>query len=231
MRGIDLAVATCMTILLGAFATGCASVDRGKSARESIGASLNQASGRNAAPRHQLREWRLESEMGGFVQLVLSSSGTYLLRHGYHYLDKSAPAPKTLLLSEASLGRYAVQGSQLALAAPMKSTCPMRIESQTIVTLDGAGEDLLMDEFASRNFVPDEFKGRLVLPWLKKFMGSLDEASVMPTDVEGAEGNFAAKMGCVEMRDGGSVAFVAPEEQKSPIEQPASPAESGGVAH
>jgi hypothetical protein len=215
---------------MGIYVGGCASVDRGKVSQQSVDSALNQASGRNAAPKHQLREWRLELDTGGFVQLILSSSGTYLLRHGYFFLDKNISGGKTLLLSEANLGKYVVRGTNLSLSAPIKSSCQMRLGATAVITMDGNGENLVMDEFSSRNFVFDEFKGRRVLPWLKKFMGSLDADSGLPADDEDSDGKFAAKMGCVQMREGGNISFISPEEQKKMMDDK-NPAAESGVAH
>lgn len=217
-------------VVLGGTILGCASVERGKASQAAVGAALNQASGPGAAPKHQLREWRLELDTGGFVQLVLSSSGAYLLRHGYFYFDKNMPGGKTLLLSEANIGKYALRGSNLSLAAPLKSSCQMRIGAKDAITMNGTDENLLMDEFSTRNFVFDEFKGRRILPWHKKFMGTLDMQSGLPTDEEDADGRFVAKMGCVQMQSGGIVAFVSPEEQQK-LQDEQKRSEITGVSH
>ncbi len=203
----------------------CASVNRGKSPAEGARAALDQAaSGRAALARHSLREWRLEVDTGGFVQLILSSSGYYMLRHGYFYVDRTVGSDKTLMLSEVNIGRYSLRGSQVMMASPVKSTCRPRVGLHSFIAMEAAGQSLVMDEFATRNFVFEEFKGRKPIPFLRQNMGSLDGASALPVDERDPDGRFEAKSGCVEMSENGQIAFIPPGDQTTSGPGP-------GVAH
>jgi hypothetical protein len=216
-------------IIAAAMCCGCASVDRSKSPAEGARAALDQAgSGRAALPRHNLREWRLEIDTGGFVQLILSSSGYYMLRHGYFYADRTVGSDKTLMLSEVNIGKYVLRGSQVMMASPAKSTCSPRLGAGSFVVMETAGQSLVMDEVATRDFVFDEFKGRKTIPFLKQSRGTLDRSSALPLDQTDADGRFEARLGCVQMRENGQVAFTPPGEQSNSGAAPAAPT---GVAH
>lgn len=212
-------------VALALMCGACASVNRGKSPSEGTRAALDQAAaGRAALPRHSLREWRLEVDTGGFVQLILSSSGYYMLRHGYFYVDQAVGSDKTLMLSEVNIGKYVLRGSQVLMASPAKSTCVSRVGINSFVVMDAAGQALVMDEFATRNFVFDEFKGRKPIPFLKQNMGSLDGSSTLPVDERDPDGRFEAKLGCVQMMENGQIAFI-------PAGDPSNVVPAPGVAH
>lgn len=206
-------------------AFGCASVERRRSPSEGARAVLNMAaSGRAAAPRHNLREWRLEIDTGGFFQLILSSSGYYMMRHGYFFADPSVGSGKTLMLSEVNIGTYSLRGPNLIMDGPAKSTCRQRIRLSSAIVMEASGQSLLMDESATRDFVLDEFSGRKQLPFHKQTLGSLDGSSFLPADEADDGGRFEARLGCVQVKPDGQVAFTPPEKQEAII--PAT-----GVAH
>lgn len=210
---------------------GCASLAHQKSGLDGTNSVLNQTgTGRAAAPRHTLREWRLEAkETGGFVQLILSSSGHYMMRHGYLYVDQTVGSGKTLMLSEVNIGKYGIRGSLVSMASPLKSTCQMRSpDLNSTVNLESVGHNLVMDEWATRNFIFERFNGRTELPFLKQGLGSLDGNSPLPGDLQDADGKFEAKLGCVKMQANGQIGFVPPDT----IQDENAPAkESFEVAH
>lgn len=209
---------------------GCASVGRAKSALADTNSVLNQAgSGRAAAPRHTLREWRLEMEAGGFVQLILSSSGHYMMRHGYFYVDQTVGSSKALMLSEVNIGKFGIRGSQVSFGVPLKSTCPPRLGMDSHLIMEsGPGQSLLMDEFSTRNFIFEAIKGQMELPFLKQSLGSLDQNSQLPTEEHGSEGNLETKLGCIQMQASGQIGFVSQEET---LDEPTARIPTAGVAH
>lgn len=186
--------------------SSCASVNRRKSASEVASAQLRQ-DGAGLAPTHQLREWRLEVDTGGFVQLILSSSGVYMMRHGYYFTDKQSGSPVTVMLSEANIGTYNLQGQKLYLQGPFKSSCKDRIGIRSSIQMEVTGKNVLMDEFSTRNFVFDDFKGRKEMPFHQQFMGTLDRSSQVPDGGRDDDGRFESKLGCVQMGPDGRIGF------------------------
>lgn len=218
------------TVGLAFLVHGCASVGRVKSSLADANSVLNQAgSGRAAAPRHTLREWRLELDTGGFVQLILSSSGHYMMRHGYLYVDQSIGSGKPLMVSEVNIGKYGIHGSGVSIGVPLKSTCLPRLGLDSHLTMEsGAGQSLLMDEFATRNFIFEAVKNQTELPFLKQSLGSLDEKSSLPTERQNPDGNLETKLGCIQMQASGQIGFVLQEVDQDEA-TPRIPSE--GVAH
>lgn len=208
----------------------CASVGRSKSALAGANSVLNQSgSGRAASPRHTLREWRLELDTGGFVQLILSSSGHYLMRYGYSQADQTIGSDKTLMVSEVNIGKYGIHGSKVSVGVPLKSTCLPRIGQDSHLILEsGLAQSLLMDEFATRNFIFEAIKEEMELPFLKQSLGSLDEKSALPTEEGDPDGNLETKLGCVQMQANGQIGFALPE---AVLDEGAPQSPSLGVAH
>ena len=192
---------------------GCASVGPAKSALAGANSVLNHAgSGRAAAPRHALREWRLELDTGGFVQLILSSSGHYMMRHGYFYGDSTAGSRTTFMVSEVNIGKYGLHGSQVFIGAPLKSTCRPRLGLDSHLIMEsGVAQSLQMDEFATRNYIFEATKAEMELPFLKQSLGWLDEKSPLPTEGRDSDGNLETKLGCIQMQATGQIGFAAPE--------------------
>ncbi|MEY4631873.1 MAG: hypothetical protein RIQ81_1993 [Pseudomonadota bacterium] len=189
-----------------AMQASCASVGRRKSAAEAASAQLRQG-GAGLAPTHQLREWRLEVNSGGFVQLILSSSGVYMMRHGYYFSDKQSGSPVTVMLSESNLGAYSLQGQKLFLHGPFKSSCNERTGRRSPLEMEVTGTNVMMDEFSAKNFLLDESDGRKEMPFHQQFMGTLDRSSIVPAGGRDADGGFESRMGCVQMGPDGRIGF------------------------
>ena len=208
-------------VALAFFLPACASTGRGKSGSIGANAVLNESgTGRAAAPRHTLREWRLEVDTGGFVQLILSSSGFYMMRHGYYFVQQDVGTDMTLMLSEVNIGSYDIRGALVSMRRPSQTTCKQRLAGNATLVAESVGQNFLLDEFASRNFVFEEFKGRKELPFLKQSLGSLDGKSPLPRDGQDADGKFATKLGCVQRQANGQISFIAPDDNTDSLDPP-----------
>ncbi len=172
-----------------------------------MAAQLKQE-GHGLTPRHNLREWRLELDSGGFVQLILSSSGFYMLRHGYHYPDESGSDPVTLMLSESNIGRFAFHGTKLLLSTPIKSSCRQRLGGSTELEMEVAVNTVRLDDYASRNFVVGEYVARRELPFFQQMMGSLDGSSPIPVTERDPDGSFESRVGCIQNQASGAISFI-----------------------
>jgi len=152
-----------------------------------------------------------------------------MMRHGYFYVDQTVGSGKALMVSEVNIGKYGSQGSRVSMGVPLKSTCPPRIGLDSHLIMEsGPGQSLLMDEFATRNFIFEAIKVQMELPFLKQSMGSLDEKSSLPLEAQDPDGNLETKLGCIQRQASGQIGFVLPDAGSDDA-TPQSP--STGVAH